>query len=367
MNSTMAVIINLPTLFLLYIMIYFTQSLSGKRQFYGVSLNSDYFTKDDFKALDKKFKLLVTIGFIVFAIITLICIYAFKAYEFSSIFPILVFCLYQFGVFVYIHNKVKALKKELSIEIKDLELERTPLVLDTDFINEKNRIIKKYSILFIIPVVVTVLMGIYTLTQYNSMPDIIPTHWGITGAPDAFSQKSPTSVLGPIIMSVGIGIIICISSIYSLKTRGKLNIDDIAKSKKLHLNYLKKFALTFFVLNLSCQVLFITILIATANASGVNVFVMCTCAISLIVAAIYQTYLYYKSPSKSKSAVYSVDDDDNNWLLGTFYNNPNDPSLFVQKRFGVGWTVNIGNTKGKILFISPFIIIIFILIIAFGI
>ncbi|WP_443081640.1 DUF5808 domain-containing protein, partial [Terrisporobacter sp.] len=38
---------------------------------------------------------------------------------------------------------------------------------------------------------------------------------------------------------------------------------------------------------------------------------------------------------------------------------------FVQKRFGVGWTVNIGSTKGKIVFISPFILIIFILIIAF--
>lgn len=197
MNSTMAIIINIPTLFLLYIMIYFTQALSGKRQFYGISLNSDYFTKEEFKSLDKKFKLLVSLGFIVFAIITLVCIYVFKAYELSSIFPILAFCLYQFGVFLYIHNKVKALKQDLSIEIKDLELEKTRLVLDTDFINEKNRIIKKYSILFIIPVVVTVLMGIYTLTQYNSMPDIIPTHWGITGEADAFSKKSLVSVLGP--------------------------------------------------------------------------------------------------------------------------------------------------------------------------
>ena len=77
MNSTLAVIINIPLLFLVYIMIFFTQSLSGKRQFYGVSLNSDYFTKKEFKALDKKFKLLVTIGFVIFAIITLICIYIF--------------------------------------------------------------------------------------------------------------------------------------------------------------------------------------------------------------------------------------------------------------------------------------------------
>ena len=56
MNSTLALIINVPTLFLLYILTYFTQALSGKRQFYGISLNSDYFNKDEFKNLDKKYK-----------------------------------------------------------------------------------------------------------------------------------------------------------------------------------------------------------------------------------------------------------------------------------------------------------------------
>ena len=78
----------------------------------------------------------------------------------------------------------------------------------------------------------------------------------------------------------------------------------------------------------------------------------------------FTKHIYYKSPSKSKNAVYSVDDDDDNWLLGTFYNNPNDPSLFVQKRFGVGWTINLGSTKGKILFILPFIVILFVIIIS---
>ncbi|WP_297136902.1 DUF1648 domain-containing protein [Terrisporobacter sp.] len=365
MNSTLAVIINIPLLFLVYIMIFFTQSLSGKRQFYGVSLNSDYFAKKEFKALDKKFKLLVTIGFVVFTIITSICIYIFKAYITSSIVPILGFCVYEFFAFLHVHNKVKALKEDLSLEISDLELEKTKVILDTDFINEKNRIIKKYSLLSMIPFVITVLVGIYAITQYNSMPDIIPSHWGFSGEPDAFSEKSFMSVFGVIIMSVGVGLIITISSIYSLKSRVKLNPDNLNESKKANLNYLNKIALTFFIVSLGCQILFINILIATVNASSVNNAILFPTAIAIIIAAFYQTYLYYKSPSKSKTAVYSVDDNDNNWIFGTLYNNPNDPSLFVQKRFGVGWTVNIGSTKGKIVFISPFILIIFILIIAF--
>lgn len=31
-----------------------------------------------------------------------------------------------------------------------------------------------------------------------------------------------------------------------------------------------------------------------------------------------------------------------NWKLGILYFNPQDPSLFLPQRFGVGWTVNLG-------------------------
>lgn len=364
MNSTAAVIINLSTLLLLYLMIFFTQSLSGKRQFYGISLNSDYFNKKEFKDLDKKFKILITVGFLIFTILELICIYVFNAYEVAFIIPILGFCIYEFFVYIYIHNKVKFLKQNLSSEIKDLDLKKTRVILDTDFINEKNRIIKRYSIYYLGPYIITLLVSIYVATQYNSMPDIIPTHWGPSGVADAYSNKSVFTVFSTVVMSIGVGVIIYISSVQSLKSRAKLSTENIPESKNTHLYYLNKFAITFLVLNLGCQVLFITILIATVNASNINTYIMWPTTIAIIGSAIYQIYLYYKSPSKSKTSVYSVDDDDNNWIFGTFYNNPNDPSLFVQKRFGVGWTINIGSTKGKILFIAPFLLIILVSFVA---
>ena len=95
---------------------------------------------------------------------------------------------------------------------------------------------------------------------------------------------------------------------------------------------------------------------------SLNIFILLPSTIVIILICIYQTYLYYKSPNKSKNASYSVDDDDSFWILGFIYNNPNDPSVFVNKRFGAGWTVNIGSPKGKILFILPFVIILLSLI-----
>ena len=359
MNSTLALIINIPTLFLLYILTYFTQALSGKRQFYGISLNSDYFNKDEFKNLDKKYKLFTTIGFIISLILELASIYIFKAYVTSSILPMLAFCLYNFFVYINIHNKVKSLKSELSLNISDLDLEKTKVILDTEFIQEKNKIVKRYSLLHLIPIIVVTIVGVYALANYNSIPDTIPTHWGPSGNADAFADKSFIKILAIVGMMIGLGVVIYISSISSLKTRAKLSINSIDNSKKAHLHYLNMFGFTFLILNIGCEVLFIDILIATMNASSINPLILWPTTIIIILTANYQMYLYYKSPNKSKNAVYSIDDDDSLWIFGCIYNNPDDPSLFVNKRFGAGWTVNIGTIKGKIFFILPFIIVLF--------
>ncbi len=42
-------------------------------------------------------------------------------------------------------------------------------------------------------------------------------------------------------------------------------------------------------------------------------------------------------------------DDDRHWRAGMRYVNPADPALFVQKRFGVGWTLNFGNPRAPVL------------------
>jgi uncharacterized membrane protein len=37
------------------------------------------------------------------------------------------------------------------------------------------------------------------------------------------------------------------------------------------------------------------------------------------------------------------------WKGGLIYYNPDDPALWVEKRFGVGWTVNCGNPRSWLL------------------
>ena len=50
-------------------------------------------------------------------------------------------------------------------------------------------------------------------------------------------------------------------------------------------------------------------------------------------------------------------DDDQYWSGGVFYNNPDDPAVFVPKRFGLGWTMNFGHPQAKLVLIGMLLLV----------
>jgi uncharacterized membrane protein len=61
----------------------------------------------------------------------------------------------------------------------------------------------------------------------------------------------------------------------------------------------------------------------------------------------------------AKEAPSALDGDgmaDRCWKLGYLYFNPNDPSILVQRRFGAGWTLNLGSMWGVSLFVATLLI-----------
>lgn len=50
-------------------------------------------------------------------------------------------------------------------------------------------------------------------------------------------------------------------------------------------------------------------------------------------------------------------DDDRYWYAGFFYNNPDDPAVFVPKRFGLGWTLNFGHPQARLVMIGMLVLI----------
>jgi uncharacterized membrane protein len=79
-------------------------------------------------------------------------------------------------------------------------------------------------------------------------------------------------------------------------------------------------------------------------------------AIALIMVTLYIYFKYFRSQNPS-GPVY---DDDHKWVLGYFYYNPADSSLFIEKRGGIGYTINFGRPAAwSVLAVLIAVIIIF--------
>jgi uncharacterized membrane protein len=59
-------------------------------------------------------------------------------------------------------------------------------------------------------------------------------------------------------------------------------------------------------------------------------------------------------------------DDDSCWKLGQFYFNKEDPSLFVEKRFGVGWTFNYARPASWLILGGLLAIVVVSLVLSLG-
>ncbi len=146
-------------------------------------------------------------------------------------------------------------------------------------------------------------------------------------------------------------IVAVIYPIYRTVYRGKSEVIDDNAQNNLELTQMRRyywgqFWLWFAWLTSAFTIFFwffitnvLGILVVTALYSTALLFVMMRAELST-------RNLQHKLSQETKTP-YS--DDDENWINGVFYYNPNDKHLMVNQRVGLGTTINLAKTPGKIL------------------
>ncbi|HDA6214471.1 TPA: DUF1648 domain-containing protein, partial [Clostridioides difficile] len=248
--------------------------------------------------------------------------------------------------------KAKKLKSEIYSKLGHIDVD-SKLIVDMDFINKKNKIIKKFKIIYLIPILFTLGMSIFIAFNYNKLPDSIATHWNINGSPDVFIDKSFLNVFKLIGTDFCLMVLLYITSIGSIKSRIKIDTNRIEESRVENIKYLNKIGYLFLILMIIMTTQFFTTLLSikTKLSTAMN--------ITTLLVIIYLIATYINSPNLKFNSSYSPEEDEKYWIAGIMYNNPNDPSLMVNKRFGIGWTINFGNPLGKILYIAIALLLIF--------
>ena len=141
MYSTIFIITNL---IILYIVFYNMPSLKNKKQVFGVSINDKYLDYEAFKNLYKEYKKFINLSFLFILISSFIFIFVFNKTDFASIYSILAMILFNFMVYVNLHNKAKIIKLDLINSNSEDVCPSSKTIIDSVYIYERNKIIKKF-------------------------------------------------------------------------------------------------------------------------------------------------------------------------------------------------------------------------------
>lgn len=175
-------------------------------------------------------------------------------------------------------------------------------------------------------------------------------------------EKTYLNIFSPSLISLAMLAMFFLINLMVIKVRPRISKKDPEKSlandlkaKKIWTYYL---SLNAFVVTLLFE---IGLNISSIKNSTVPLYILT--ALSLILSIGGAIYLGIKVGTDGsrldKMEDYSFEEDDKYWILGGhFYNNPYDPAIFVAKRIGVGYTINIGRPLGKLLMIIIYGIVI---------
>jgi uncharacterized membrane protein len=194
----------------------------------------------------------------------------------------------------------------------------------------------------------------YLRANWEHIPERFAVHWGLDGRPNGWSARSFAAVYGPLLIAGGLCVFLALSS-YAIVhwTRNIRSSGDAAvregRFRSVQLGIITAvsyfIALVFSALasplrSNAPQEPHLTLLLA-----GTLVFVL---AVFIVMFSVGQGggNLARGRAVSAPAALGPVIGDrtpDRCWKAGMFYFNPDDPALLVEKRFGIGYTINFGH------------------------
>lgn len=331
---------------------------------FGVSIPEPFLKDEQLHLFKRRYVIISLIASIIFLILFVFWV-VFKdpsdeqLIVFSTIIQF-IFIFISFALYFYFYIKTKKYKKVKGWTEKLKEVAVTDLSLRaTDDMPP--------WYIYLLPICVVIGLIIYTFFQYDLLPNQIPTHWGPNGEPDAFTEKNYFSAIQLLVVLLILQLTFLGIQIGMKNSGIRLSATNIKASKKRQLASRKYTAWFLYYSTILLTVLFVFLHLETIHPNLFPSHLSMILIIGFIFGNLLGTIvLLVKVGSSDKNSdVLESDaimdkDEDKYWKGGLFYFNRNDPSIFVEKRFGVGWTINFANPKAYFILFVPIILILVI-------
>lgn len=330
-------IIMISCMLIMFIVMFATLSSANKpkkNMFMAVTLPYDVLESDFIKEIQKEYKSLCNKVYIIMLLTAIPCIFPFwifkniTVYIFYMLIWCLVFSYYGIIPFKLMNRKVKAEKSKNNWFVG----EKKVVYCDTKTTLLKNSmpISNKY---FLIPILIGIIPLIMSIKNFSS-----------------------ENIVFLVVAILNLGVILLMFYIAKIFNKNKLKTYSTDSEINFILNKTEKRMVSiYFLINAIVESLIILVFYLTLfdyiDIKFFNIIIISTVVLSSIVVL---GFIYIKKrindldeelTSKNKNSEIIVDDDDC-WIDGIYYYNPNDSSKIVSSRFGYNMTYNIATKHG---------------------
>lgn len=346
----------------IFIPLIFIPFWTRKTESFGVSIPEEAYHRPDIKKMRQKY---AWTNAIVAIIITAVFWFGAAGHDedfIAALFAILIFVFIavSFAVYLIFHKQMKELKNNNQNWTRKPQL----VTIDTGFRSQK---LAHSNYWFIIPFLISILSIVLTLTNYQHIPDRYPMQYNFSGEVTTWANKSYRTVLLMPIMQVYLTLLFLFINTIISKAKQQVSAANPEESIRQNIVFRRRWSLftiimgtgliTIFMLNqlslmyhINHQLLMIAPLVFTIGIVVVSIILSITTGQG-------GSRITVKTGGENGTVIDR--DDDRYWKLGMFYFNKNDPAIFLEKRFGIGWTNNWAHPLS-------WIIVLAILLLAFG-
>jgi uncharacterized membrane protein len=189
--------------------------------------------------------------------------------------------------------------------------------------------------------------------HWGQIPEVFPIHWGPNGQPNNWAARGFGGVYGPLLIGAVLCALMGFLAYAMLRWSRLIRVGGAAGEgeRRFRLVVVSILVATEYLMALTFMWTGILPL-SHRQAGPPGLIPVLVFALAFTVAIVVLTIRLGQGGSRlagkagtGSAAVAPVGDrtPDKYWKLGLFYINRNDPALFVEKRFGIGFTLNFGH------------------------
>jgi len=207
-------------------------------------------------------------------------------------------------------------------------------------------------------IVVGVAVAEHAALNYDGIPAQVPTWFGFSGDPAALSPKSVGTVMVPSLMALVLAPFFALLALLTARAKRSLrggSGGDSASAqtafRATYANLLSGTALGTCAFLSLLSVQFVRLQLRQIHSWGLGLLVVSLAFVLFAIVGLVRLLVKFGqggSLLEHGSEGAPLTDgiaSDRHWFCGVIYVNRDDPSMMVEKRFGLGYTMNLGNRK----------------------